>query len=369
MASEAILVVEDDAAMLDGLRDTLELAGYRVATAGGGASALVLLRTLDPDLILSDVMMPDMDGFELFRRVRAMPRHIAVPFVFLTARSERSDVRTGMQLGADDYITKPFDESELVDAVAARMRRRVELDAVRHAAYSRLAEQMVQTLNHELRAPLAQLAAFAELLEDAGDDLPADEFDRLIQGVHSGVSRLSSVVADVATLADLRSGRARARFEVRRQRVDDVPAILRSVAMAYRPRAAERGLVLNLDELPDLPAIVADEAYLRDAIGRLLDNAVKFSKAGGGTIRISAHADDLAIRISVADDGIGFDSRLVAEIFDPIRQLDRDQQEQQGLGSGLAIALGLVDLHGGTIEAESELGVGSTLVIRLPTGR
>src|SRR5689334_521023 len=130
MAAEKILVVEDDIALLEGLRDILVLAGYEVTTAANGLEGLAALERGLPDLILSDIMMPKLDGYQFYAQVRARPEWIGLPFIFLTAKGEKADIRRGKQLGADDYLTKPFEEADLLIAIRSKLDRRAQLDAV-----------------------------------------------------------------------------------------------------------------------------------------------------------------------------------------------------------------------------------------------
>jgi putative two-component system response regulator len=127
MSGELILVVEDEPALASGLRDTLEMVGYQVMTAGHGQEGLRLLEQIEPALIISDISMPIMDGYQFFSAVRAQPRWTATPFLFLTARSHKSDMLIGKGLGADDYLTKPWSTDELLVAIAAKLKRSQEI--------------------------------------------------------------------------------------------------------------------------------------------------------------------------------------------------------------------------------------------------
>jgi two-component system, sensor histidine kinase and response regulator len=363
---QRILVVEDDRVLLEGLRDMLEIAGYAPVIATGAREGLASIAEALPDLIVSDIMMPDMDGYAFFRAVRARPEWTAVPFIFLSARSEGADVRTGKSLGAEDYITKPFEQDDLLTAITSRLRRSSELDAVRRREFDALAQRLTITLNHELRSPLAEVSAYAQLLDAGGTDLAAEEFDDLMRGLQDGVARLARIVEDIVLLADLRSGRARTAFELRRARLDDVARIVREACAPFDGALRARDLVLDLDVPDDLPPVDGDAAYLRGAIARLVDNAVKFSRRAGGAIRVTAAADGPWIRISVTDKGIGIAEAAAATMFDAFRQHDRERLEQQGLGNGLTICHGLVALHRGEISVDSRQGAGATFTVRLP---
>lgn len=364
MSEEAILVVEDDLALLAAVRDILELAGYRVFTATNGLEGLDALNRMHPDVIVSDIMMPKMDGYQFFEAVRSRPAWLSVPFIFLSAKGEKLDIRLGKELGADDYVTKPFDEDDLLVAVRSKIKRRAELQAAREEELSTLKNAILTTLNHEFRTPLTYITAYAEMLSDGSQSLGAEEFQVFMRGLKAGSARLSKLVEDLLLLMDLLTGEAAA---IQRQiiRVEDVAALLASALDTFRKPAQARKVALTLECPPNLPAIRADPAHLEDALGRLIDNAIKFSQEGG-TVRVSAQASDQSLRLAVQDQGIGIRPEEQARLFDFFHQVDRAKLEQQGLGCGLAICRAIVELHGGRLSVESRVGAGSMFVIELP---
>ncbi len=364
MTAELILVVEDDAALLDGLRDMLELAGYGVATARNGVEGLAALEQSIPDLIVSDINMPRMNGYQFYGAVRAHPEWVSLPFIFLTAKSEKADVRRGKMLGADDYITKPFEEADLLVAVQAKLNRRAQLDAAHGRQIADLKRTILTTLNHEFRTPLTYITTYADMLGD--DNVSADDFKNFMRGIQVGSERLRRLVEDFIFLVELQTGEAQENYERRRAPLTDLPGLLRVVLGRHQPRAEARHVRL-VDDLPaGLPPIVADAEYLADAVGRLVDNGVKFAKKDGGEVRLSARAGGRGLTISVSDDGIGMRAAELEKIFDVFHQIDRAKMEQQGSGSGLAIAHGIVRLHGGELSATSQVNAGSVFTIDLP---
>jgi signal transduction histidine kinase len=366
MAAESILVVEDDAALLDGLRDILELAGYGVVTARNGVEGLAALEQSVPDLIVSDINMPRMDGYQFYAAVRTHPEWVSLPFIFLTAKGEKADVRRGKMLGADDYITKPFEEADLLVAVQAKLQRRAQLNAARDRQIADLKRTILTTLNHEFRTPLTYITTYADMLGD--DNVSAEDFKSFMHGIQVGSERLRRLVEDFIFLVELQTGEAQENYERRCAPLTDLPGLLRAVLARYHGRAEARGVRL-VDDLPPaagLPPILADAEYLADAVGRLVDNGVKFAKKNGGEVRLSACARDHGLAIVVADDGIGMRAGELDKIFDVFHQIDRAKLEQQGSGSGLAIAHGIVRLHGGELTAASTVDAGSTFTIELP---
>ncbi|MER3515435.1 MAG: hypothetical protein C4310_14425 [Chloroflexota bacterium] len=375
---QTILVVEDDVALLEGVRDMLELAGYRVLTACHGREALQVLETHpQPDLIISDVMMPRMNGYEFYEAVRARPEWVAIPFIFLTALGEKSDVRLGKQLGADDYIVKPFDEEDLLVAVTAKLRRSAQLQAAQDQQVSSLKHSILTMLNHEFRTPLTLVTSYTEMISESGGKTDTAEFEEFLRGIRKGSDRLRRLVEDFIFLVELESGEARKVYEWRRTLVTDLRALIEAAVAPYRSIAASRGLGLVVDVPQGLPPLLADVEYLEDAVRRLLDNACKFSQQG--VIRVTAGLRQAVptgageaegqrdwVSIAVSDQGIGIAAEELPRIFEAFYQSNREKLEQQGSGSGLAIVKGIVEMHGGQVEVESQPGVGSTFTIVLP---
>lgn len=369
MAGPRILIVEDDSALLEGLKDVLELSGFRVATARNGVEGLASLAEGPlPELIISDIMMPRMDGYQFYDQVRARPDWVHIPFIFLTAKGEKADVRRGKLLGADDYLIKPFDEEDLLVAIRAKLGRRAQLDAAYQTEISELKRTILNTLNHEFRTPLTYIATYADMLNETGPAVSEAEFWDFMHGIKVGSERLRRLVEDFILLVELQTGEAQQTYEARREVIPDVPGLLQRVLDQYAARAAARGVQLTARLPHSVPGLLADRSFLTNAIGRLVDNGIKFAKKEGGQVILSAAVDGRQLRISVQDDGIGIRADELPRLFDVFHQIDRAKMEQQGSGSGLAIARGIAGLHGGTLTAASELGQGSTFTLELPLG-
>ena len=364
MTGETILVVEDDAALLDGLRDVLELAGYQVLTARHGIEGLAVLEQRLPDLIVSDINMPRMDGYQFYAQVRANPDWVSLPLIFLSAKSEKDDVRRGKLLGADDYIIKPFEEEDLLVAVQAKLNRRAELQAAMGRQMADLKRTILTTLNHEFRTPLTYITTYADMLRDT--NLSSDEFKEFMRGIQLGSERLRRLVEDFILLVELQTGEAQQIYEHRRERLGELTLLVSVALERMRARAEARHVSLVEDIAAPLPAILADRDYLLDALCRLIDNAIKFSRKEGGPVIVRAHSGGRGLLIEVIDQGIGVAAGELDKIFDVFYQIDRAKMEQQGSGSGLAIARGIVRLHNGELTCAGEVNQGSTFTIDLP---
>lgn len=369
-----ILLVEDDTAILNGMADLLQIfdVGYEVNVikATDGMEGLAAMRHATPDLIISDIMMPRLNGFEFLSKVRENPSWVHIPFIFLTAKGKKQDILEGRRSGAELYITKPFVSSELLELVKSQLDRTFQLQRARQQRLGALKRNLLQLLNHEFRTPLTYVTAYYDMLADSivSVDDPSS-LQEYLRGIQVGCIRLTNLVEDLIKIMDLRTGKAATEFRKNARPLDNISALFRHRAERLEATASKTGVQITCDIEDDLPPVFGDEAALRDAIDRLLDNALKFTQARRGgprKIYLTAGVDDGYVRLSVKDTGVGFPAHVQDQLFELFYQYDRERLEQQGSGSGLPIAKGYIDLHQGNIVAESEVGKGSTFSILLP---
>lgn len=371
--SATILLVEDDQSLLDGISDLLEVAdiGYQVQalTASNGRAGLARIAEETPDLIISDIMMPLMDGFEFLAEVRKNPAWIHIPFIFLTARGEKRDIQEGRSSGAELYITKPFDNDELLQLVKGQLDRTFQLEFVRQQRLDNLKRNILQLLNHEFRTPLTYVTAYYEMLADGLSVEAINNLQGYLKGIQAGCVRLTKLVQDLIAVVELRTGETAANYQQQARPFSEAGQLLREAGQQASALAQSKKISIS-DSIPaDLPAIYGVPDYLRDIFARLIDNAIKFThckREPGGCVHLSASFDQDEVRFTVADNGIGFPEHVQSQLFDLFFQYNREQLEQQGSGSGLAIAKGLAELHQGRIEVESEKGAGSQFTLVLP---
>jgi two-component system, sensor histidine kinase and response regulator len=369
MSKATILVVEDDRNLMQGIRDILELQEYSVVTASNGLDGLDVMhkRPAPPDLIVSDIMMPGMNGYEFFEAVRNELRWTAIPFIFLTAKGEKSDVRAGKSMGADDYVTKPFDAEDLLIAVDAKLRRRRELEQINDSRITDVKRSILTILNHEFRTPLTYVVAYADMLNRDADDLSYDEIRMFLRGVNAGADRLRRLIENFILLVELETGEAQRTYTWRKQRVTNFKDILSQTLAATQSLAAEKQIHLELaSDGNNLPPVMVDVEYFKAALQRLLDNAVKFTEKTDCSVTLAAYAEDGSVCFSVVDHGRGIPEKELESIFEVFYQIDRDKFEDQGAGAGLPIVKRIAQLHGGRVEVSSVHGHGSQFVIRVP---
>jgi signal transduction histidine kinase len=362
---ETVLLVEDDPAVRDVLTEMLETAGFRVVGASDGLKGLEAMERARPDLVISDISMPRMDGYRFYQEVRA--RRVDVPFIFLTGKGEEDEIREGRRLGVDDYLVKPIHEADLLVAVRARLRRHAALEALREEQVQDVKRTILRTLNHELRTPLTYLTGYAELLKELGPELSAEKIRMSVDGILAGSQRLVQLVEDLVLLVDLQTGAARAAHERERRRIEDLPNLLKSLGEREDARARGRNVDLRVEVPSLLPAVMGQGELLVAAVGRLLDNAIKFSKKSGGEVMLEARPGGRGVLIEVTDTGIGMPAEELERISEMFYQIDRATLEQRGSGVGLTIVRGIVSMHGGELTVESEIGKGSTARVDLPS--
>uniref|UniRef100_A0ACD5GQS3 Response regulator transcription factor n=1 Tax=Desertifilum tharense IPPAS B-1220 TaxID=1781255 RepID=A0ACD5GQS3_9CYAN len=183
-----ILVIEDEDAIRENLIDLLEISNFEALSADNGKTGLELATQFCPDLILCDVMMPEMDGYEVLAHLRSQPRTATIPFIFLSAKAARPDLRQGMNLGADDYLTKPYTPDEILGAIASRLEKHQQVQNNLQTKLNELRSNIAYSLPHEFRTPLNSILGFSELLVRHPEKLDPTDIQEMADGIHRAVS-------------------------------------------------------------------------------------------------------------------------------------------------------------------------------------
>jgi PAS domain S-box-containing protein len=330
---QRILLADDNADMRGYLRRLL--GDYEVETVEDGAAALRAARERTPDLVLTDVMMPGMDGFELLRELRADPRTREVPVILLSARAGEESRIEGLAAGADDYLVKPFSARE----VLARVQSHLELAKLRREAREALRvedrrkDEFLATLAHELRNPLAPIRNGLQLIRLAGSNPAMSatlEQARLM--MERQVQQMVRLVDDLLDVSRI----SRNNLELRREWVE-LAAIVGSAVETSRPLIEAAAHELRVSLPPEPVLLDADPVRLAQALSNLLNNAAKYSERGG-SIQLSAERLDGEVVLRVRDQGIGIPADKLPHIFDMFVQVDHSlERSQGGLGIGLVV--------------------------------
>jgi signal transduction histidine kinase len=308
-------------------------------------------------------MMPRLDGFATLRAIRKDPSTATTPFIFLTGQTTKSDMRHGMDLGADDFLAKPVLVDELVAAIRTRLQKQ---ELARMATERKLDELRVNlslSLPHEIRTPLSGIIGFAEVLRDDTSSLKPEEISEMAKVILKSATRLGHLVENFLTYAQLQILNAnpdRSKFVGK-----EASVILKSqIEESAQKKAAE------CDRLEDLrltlgaaEAAISTQGMMR-IFDEVMDNAMKFSKKGS-IVEVTSALSEQDFVLSVRDHGIGMGATDIAEIG-AYRQFDRGHLEQQGSGLGLTIAKQMTELYGGRFTISSEVGKGTTVTVEIP---
>jgi signal transduction histidine kinase len=304
-----------------------------------------------------------MDGYGVLEELRKDPAGATIPFIFLTAKTDKSDVREGMGRGADDYLTKPFTATELITSVKARLNRKAQYDDRADEKLGELRENIILSLPHELRTPLTGILGFSDLLVLDSASMPSDKIAELAQYIHSAALRLYRLTESYlayATLEVTLTDKERV-ASIRKLTTTKPRVVIEDEAIQKaQTQQRESDLVLRVDECQ---AVGIAEDNLRKIVGEVVDNAFKFSDPGTA-VEVVGTVKDHRYVISVSDKGRGMKPAQIKAIG-AYMQFGRGLYEQQGSGFGLAIVKRLADLHGAGFEVTSTLEKETSVEISL----
>ncbi len=345
-----ILIVDDTIDTVELLRKRLRAENYETDEAYDGEECLRKVGECAPDLIVLDIMMPKMDGYEVCRRLKASETTKYIPVLMLTAKSDVENRVKGLDLGAEDYLPKPFDYKELAARIRSLLTAREAQEQLAEEEKSEALDQIVDEVAHEVRNPLASLGGFARRVYN---DLPEGSPNRkYMEMILEDVKRIENMVRQLVELQSLTISY--------REATDINDVILRTID-CFDAELEEKAADLELDLAEGLPQLQADREQLATAIGNLIRNAIESMTAEKRVLSVSSRMEEGQIEISISDTGKGISKEKLKNIFDPLYT-----SKMFGPGLGLTFALKIVQNHRGTISVESEPGRGTTFTVRLP---
>ena len=360
-----ILAVDDIATNIMLLKAVLSRAKYKIVTASGGFEALEKVAEVNPDLILLDIMMPDMDGYEVLKRLKADPAHEDIPVIFLTALHNPEDIVKGFKFGASDYISKPFNHEELITRVAHHiylaaaqrtiMQQRDELQATVEAR-----DKMYSVIAHDLRSPIGTLKMVFNMLsinltadqigEDSfemismGNNITESTFmllDNLLKWTKSQIGRMNTVFQEV----DI------SEVVLFASKMSDVVAQVKNIEVEY--------------DIPEAITVSCDVDMVKTIMRNLMSNAIKYSQEGGKIV-VSVRETPTHAAISVRDNGIGIKEEDIPKLLNPeTHYTTYGTKNEEGSGLGLQLVQDLTHRNGGTLTIESKEGEGSTFTFTI----
>ena len=362
-----LLIVDDTEDNLDLLEFALKRKPLQMIRATSGAQCLELAEQDMPDVILLDIQMPEMDGYETFRRLRANPKTAKIPVVFLTAqKKDPESIEKGLALGVDEYLTKPIDVEELI----VRTRMLVKLRRAQ-AELERMRADFMAMLVHDLRSPLSGIQSVLKFVQEVGREGPLkDDYMKLLEAAEESSNRMLELVNDFLDLSKYEAGSM-----VLQRQSASVKDIVGRVVQQMQLQFTRRNITVKTNFDDGLPKVSIDERKVEQVLMNLLSNAYKFAKSDSSVIIAAEIREEVSkdgepkkmVQVSIGDMGHGIRAEELDSLFDRYKQASSAEKiKHKGTGLGLAICKLIVEAHGGTIGVESEIDKWTTFRFTLP---
>ncbi len=359
-----VLIVDDNASARETLKGLLFPEGYTVACAAGGAEALAMLADVRPDTILLDVMMPEMDGFEVCRRIKADEQGQHIPILLVTALDSKEELVEGLDAGADDFLSKPVNGHELRARVRSMVRIKQQFDKLQ--ATLQLREEMAGMIVHDMRTPLSSVLGFCELSLFLSEEEVPPGVTRNLQQIHTQAQRLNDFLNDMLMLTKIEQGHL-----ILNRTAVDLGQLVEDVRQDHAIMARSRKVELVIEQPADPGTFPLDANLFRRVLDNLLSNALKFSpNESTVTLRLEhletgATDSQSSLLLQVLDEGSGVPAEHRDRIFDKFSIIELKQKGVSQVGLGLSFAKMIVEAHGGKIYVEENAPQGAVFSVEL----
>ena len=366
----SILIVEDDSSTRAFLADSLKAQGYQVIPAKDSNQALdiLLLQKESIDLILLDMMLPDIAGLTVLEMLKTNPESRHIPVIVVSALDRMEGIIKAIELGADDYVTKPFNSPFLRARIASSLEKKRARDEMEAA--NRAKSDFISIVSHELRTPMTAIKGYSDLLLAGTAGQLNDMQLTFLRTIRNNVERMSTLIADLSDISRIESGRVRLEFEVL-----SLASVVDDVVHSSMRQIEARKQRVNLKIADDLPPIWGDRNRIAQVLSNLLTNAYKYTPAGGEiTIRVKKDAASAEFsaeaHLEIQDTGVGIHPEDREKVFEKFfRAKDEAVRDETGGGLGLSIAKNLVEMQGGRIWFDSQVGKGTTFHVTFPVAK
>jgi signal transduction histidine kinase len=362
--AKKVLIIDDTPDIRMIIAESLSLFGFETLTAEDGLSGVQLAEQELPDLVICDITMPKLDGYGTLKAMREREATSGIPFIFLTGATEKSDIRRGMELGADDYLTKPFSHKELMAAVNARLEKQAEVRRQSDKRLNELRGNITLALPHELRTPLNGIMGLAQIMMEDYASMPPAEVLESSRFIHDSALRLNRLIENFLVYSQIE-------LMASESKVIDISSAVKPLVVQERVPEIARKVAARHKREGDLLLKMANAILLMPTenltkiVEELADNAFKFSEPGKPVL-VAAGVDGNLCHLTFTDKGRGMTPEQLSHIG-PHMQFERRIFEQQGAGLGLVIAKRLTELLGGQFHVESKVGQGTTVKVSFAT--
>lgn len=363
-----IVVIEDEPAIRENIIEVLELDGFEAVGAGGGLEGINAAQQHLPDLIICDIMMPDLDGFGVLEELRSNEDTRDIPFIFVSAKAERHSIRHGMEIGADDYLTKPFTPDELLSAVNARLHRHGELSASASKNLEAFKQQLLQMVSHELRKPLLSINTVLDIISRQSSALEPLELQELLDSVQMGSKHLNRVVEQIMHITHAETGKLSEIINTQGTSWQLWEVLITATDLARQFTPNRTDVQVKMTERDQSALIKCEPKALKHAIAELISNALAFSPSNS-YIEITQWVAEGGAWLSIVDRGPGIPETKIKEALTDFGRIHSEMGEQKGVGLGLPVARRVIEAHHGILEIKSVVGKGTQALVGLPLGQ
>ena len=367
-----ILIVDDNPRNLQVVAEILDANGYSIALANNGEKALNYLEKKDADLVLLDIMMPDMDGYEVCLKIKESEKSKDIPVIFLSAKSETQDIVQGFKIGGVDYITKPFNKEEIL----VRIKNHLELKNARDIIKAKNAEleesekhlkelnftkdKFFSIISHDLRNPVSAFVNLTELLYTEFNEFNDEEKFEFVATMYKSSKSVNDLLENLLTWSRAQSGKIK--FT---PIAINVESIVNKIFSQLELNAKKKNLNL-INNTAGKPNVYADMNMITTIVRNLVSNAIKFSRDGGEII-VNAEGKADFLEISIIDNGIGMEKDIINKLFRiDVHHTSLGTNKEKGTGLGLILCKDFAEKNGGTIRVESEPQKGSAFIFTVP---
>lgn len=353
-----ILIVDDEEVSRDLLKALLRRQDYQFISATDGKNALSILDQIMPDVILLDVMMPDMDGFQVCRTLKNTPKWKHIPIILITALTGKDDLARGIEAGADDFLNKPVNGLELRARVKSMLRIRKQYDDLQESL--RLREDLAGMIVHDMRTPLSSIVGFSQLLLSLSL-VPSEKGKDYVKTIQTQAMRINGFLTDMLFMAKIEQG-----HPVLNPSPTTIQQIVETVLPSHQMIANSRQITLHAETPAEPIAIVVDVNLFQRVVDNLLSNALKFSPPESAVlVRVETQPGDSHFLLQVIDEGPGIPEQDQARIFNRYEIADTKQKNIPQIGLGLAFCKMVVEAHQGQIEVANNHPNGSIFTVKI----